>query len=791
MVNLVKANMPRMQEALPDGVKLRFEFDQSPYVTNAMFGVATEGALGAVLTGLMVLVFLRDWRSVVVVVLNIPLALMGSLVALWACGQTVNLMTLGGLALAVGILVDEATVEVENIHTQMERTDAVAVAVRRGNSETAVPRLLAMLCILAVFVPVFFMQGAAKNLFSPLAMAVGFAMIGSYVLSSTFVPVASVWLLRSHAVPQHGDGHGHHGGAFDRLADAYAGVVRAVVRRRVGVVISYLALTAAVLAGAAPRVGREIFPVVDSGQFAVRVKGPTGTRIERTEELAREVMRRVEEAVGPGNVAISLGYVGVAPSSYPINAVYLWTGGPEEAVLRVGLKPDARVRVEALKSQLRRTLPGQLGDWLRDKIVADGGDPAEAARRAGEIRLSFEPADIVNEVMSFGSPTPVEVVAYGPNIADSKGHAAKLKAELLTVPGVVDLQPGQAQDYPTVGVKLDRVRLGQSGVTVADVSRSFVEATSSSRFVTPVYWTETATGFGYLVQVQVPPRRMDSAREVGLIGVKQTDRGGQVLLQDVATVREGTTAAEYDRLNLRRMISFTGNIEGTDLGRAAAGIDAAVARAGAPPKGVRVEVRGQVLPMREMFSGLAAGLGLSVVSILILLTAYFQSPRLAAVALAAVPAVLSGVVVALLVTGTTLNIQSFMGAVTAVGVAVANAILLVTFAETRRVDFGGGAAGAADAAADAAARRLRPILMTSLAMTAGMIPMALGVGEGGDQTAPLGRAVIGGVLAATGTTLLILPAVFALARGSSSVASMSLDPADPASPHYRPGEAVQ
>jgi multidrug efflux pump subunit AcrB len=785
VVNLLKENLPRMQDALPPDVKLRFEFDQSPYVKHAMQGVATEGMLGAILTGLMVLVFLRDWRSVVVVVLNIPLALMGGLLALAATGQTVNLMTLGGLALAVGILVDEATVEVENIHTQLEHTDSVAVAVRRGNSETAVPRLLALLCILAVFVPVFFMQGSARNLFAPLALAVGFAMITSYILSSTFVPVVSVWLLRKN--PNHtGDGHGHHGGFFDSIANVYASLVGFTIKHRYGVIAAYVAVAGAVLAGAAPQVGREIFPIVDSGQFQLRIKAPTGTRIERTEELAREAVRRVEEAVGPGNLETSVGYVGVAPSSYPINAVYSWTGGPEEAVIRLALKKDSGVRIEELKSRLRRELPDQLGEWFRAKVIAEGGDPEDAEKRSKQIRLSFEPADIVNEVMSFGSPTPVEVAVYGPNILDNKAHAAKIRTELEKITAIRDLQYGQAQDAPTIEVKLDRARIGQSGITVADVGKSFVEATSSSRFVQPMYWTETATGFGYLLQVQVPPRRMNTPGEVGLIGVKQNQQGQQLLLQDVATIKESTAPAQYDRLNLRRMISLSGNIEGSDLGRVANQIDEAISRAGPPPRGARVEVRGQIEPMRQMFGGLAMGLGLSVLSILILLTAYFQSAKLAGVAVSAVPAVLSGVVVALLATGTTLNIQSFMGAIMAVGVAVANAILLVTFAEQRRRQLPNTPTRAADAATEGAARRLRPILMTSLAMLAGMIPMALGLGEGGDQTAPLGRAVIGGLLASTATTLLVLPAVFTVVRGSDGTASASLDPTDPASRHYQP-----
>ena len=334
-------------------------------------------------------------------------------------------------------------------------------------------------------------------------------------------------------------------------------------------------------------------------------------------------------------------------------------------------------------------------------------------------------------------------------------------------------------------VKLDRAKLGKSNLTVADVSRSFVEATSSSRFVSPNFWSDATSGYSYLVQLQVPPRRMDSAREVGLISVKQSGKD-RVLLQDVGDVKEGTIPSEYDHIYQRRLISITGNVEGSDLGRVASAIDSALARVGPPPRGVRVEVRGQISPMHEMFDGLSNGLVLSVISILILLTAYFQSPKLAMVAVFAVPAVLSGVVLALLVTGTTLNIQSFMGAVMAVGVAVANAILLVTFAEQRRKELPDGPGRSADAAIEGGVRRLRPILMTSLAMLAGMVPMSLGIGDGGDQTAPLGRAVIGGVLAATVATFLILPAVFAIIRADSSTQLASLDPSDPASPHYRP-----
>src|SRR3954454_20806005 len=363
VVNGLKANLARMQEALPPDMHIRFELDQSPFVTGAMWGVGGEGLLGAALTGLMVLLFLREWRSVVVVVLNIPLALMGALVALWATGQTINLMTLGGLSLAVGILVDEATVEVENIHSQMEHTDSVAEAVRRGNAETAVPRLLAMLCILAVFLPVFAMEGAVRNMFVPLALAVGFSMIASYLLSSMFVPVISVWLIRRHGVAP-GDHGAPPSGVSGRLQQAYARVLQAVIHHRKKVVVGYLAASVGTFVLVGGRVGREIFPAVDTGQFLLRLRAPTGTRIERTEEIARQALDVIAEAAGPDAVEATVGYVGVTPPTFPNQSVYLWARGPEEAVLRIALRHDSGVRVEALKSRLRRALPERLGSRL-------------------------------------------------------------------------------------------------------------------------------------------------------------------------------------------------------------------------------------------------------------------------------------------------------------------------------------------------------------------------------------------------------------------------------------------
>jgi multidrug efflux pump subunit AcrB len=776
VVKNVRANLPQMQKFLPSDIKVSFEFDQVPTVTRSIWGVVTESGLAAVLVGLMVLVFLRDWRSVLVVVLNIPLALIGSLVCLALTGKTINLMTLGGLSLAVGILVDEATVEVENIHNQMERTDSIALAVHRGNAETAVPRLLAMLVILAVFIPSFFMQGAAQRLFVPLALAVGFAMVTSYVLSSTFVPVLSVWLLRNQPARKVAAGAVH----LDRLARGFTALLRWTCRWRWAVVPGYLGAALLLVCVLVSSLGTEIFPQVDAGQFQFRLRAPSGTRIEETEALTQEALAYISREVGQDKIAITLGYVGVVPSSYPINSVYLWMGGPEESVMRVALKPGAG-RVDELKRHLREKLPAHLRAWLEKRWVAAGEAPENAREQVRKLRLSFEPADIVNEVMSFGSPTPIEVAVSGPRPADNRAFAEKIYAALGRIPALKDLQFGQSLDYPTVDVAIDRERAAVADVTTDEVARSLVAATSSSRFVVPNFWRDPGSGIGYQVQVEVPQSLMRSGADVELVPVKNAG-ASPILLRDVADVRPGSMPGQIDRTNMRRLVSMTANIDGEDLGRVAEQIAAAIQASAPAPPGVQVEVRGQVVPMREMFQGLGIGLSLAVVVIFLLLTGYFQSVRLALTAVSAVPAVLCGVAAMLLATGTTLNIQSFMGAIMAVGVAVANAILLVTFAERYRR----GGMTALEAAIEGARTRVRPIAMTSLAMIAGMMPMALGLGtgEGGDQTAPLGRAVIGGLMAATLATLTLLPAVFALAMGRASVQSASLWSSDPQSRYF-------
>ncbi len=796
VVNNVKANLSKMQDVLPPDIKVSFEFDQSPYVTNSMRGVAYEGLIAAGLVGLMVLLFLRDWRSVIVVVLNIPLALVAALMALWLTGQSIHLMTLGGLALAVGILVDEATVAVENIHVQMGHTDSVALAVWRGVAETAVPRLLAMLCVLAVFIPSFLMQGAARALFVPLALAVGFAMIASYILSSTFVQVISAWLFKRSG-RDYAHAHDHHIGP-------YGHAVRTVIAARWLVFPLFLAVAGVATVLAGRNLGTEIFPQVDAGQFQFRLKAPTGTRIEETEAITQEALRFIGDEVkaAGGDIDISLGYVGIVHSAYPINTVYLWMGGPEESVIRVALKPGS-VRVEDLKARLRDKLPDHLRTWTANRWknppFAVPNDVAD--RRAAELRLSFEPADIVNEVMSFGSPSPIEVVVSGPKPADNRAHAEKLYAELAKVSSVVDLRYGQPLDYPTLEIQIDREKLAPTGASAADVARAVTPFTSSSRFTVPIYWRDPGSGVGYQVQVEVPFRLVSSVKHIELAPVVSNGHG-EVLVRDIGTVKEGTMPGEIDRYNMRRLVSMTGNIRGDDLGEVSRQVAKAIEAAGKPPPGVQVDIRGQVTPMRDLFGslafeppwklspakwfeGLAGGLLLAGIVIFLMLMAYFQSARLALISVAPVPAVLAGVTALLLLTGTTLNLQSFMGSIMAIGLATANAILLVTFAERARVH----GTDARDAAVEGARSRVRPIIMTSAAMIAGMLPMALGLGEGGDQVAPLGRAVIGGLAAGTLTTLFILPAIFALIMGRAGTASASIDPFDPASPRFVPNAA--
>jgi len=747
VVSEVKANLGRFQALVPDDIAVSYELDQSGTVSAALRSVLREGILGALLTGVMVLLFLRNWRSSLIVVATIPFALLAAVVALWGAGQTINIMTLGGLALAVGILVDEATVAIENIHTHISRGEPIARAVLEASGEVFVPRMLAMLAVVAVFVPSFFMTGVARSLFVPLSLAVGCAMIASFLLSSSLVPVLAVWLLKETR-----DAHQHATDWVDRLRAGLARTLDTLMPARWLLVGLYAVVTVGIVVLLGPRLGQEIFPASGAHVFQLRFRAPAGTKFETTERLAGDVLDEISKTAGAGNVDITLGYVGVQPSSYPINTIFLWTGGSHEGVLQVALKNESGIELESFEEQLRKRF----------------------AKRFPTAQFSFEPGDIVGRILNFGAPTPVEVAVTGPDFGETRRFATKVRDELAKIPALRDLAFEQALDYPAVNIDVDRQRAGQLGVTVDQVGRSFAAATSSSRFVAPNYWADPRTGIAFQVQVEVPQSRMTSLDDLRVVPIAG---GGSAhpLLGDVARIENGTIVGEYDRFNGQRMVSLSANAAGEDLGRVSTAVDDAIGRAGAPPRGASVAVRGQIAPMRDTFRNISAGVAIAIVVIFLLLAANFQSLRLAFVVVSTAPAVLAGVVLMLLVTRTTVNIQSFMGAIMAIGVAVANAILLVTFAEeTRRR----GGDRPAIAAADA---RLRPVLMTSAAMIAGMIPIALAIGEGAEATGPLGRAVIGGLAAATLATLFILPAVYTIAQASASRVSDSLDPDDPES----------
>jgi multidrug efflux pump subunit AcrB len=751
VVQTVRAELPNMRAAIPDDIDVNFAFDQSGYVTNAIRSLVTEGALGAFLAGVMVLLFLRHLRSSMIVILTIPLALLAAVVALWGAGQTINIMTLGGLTLAIGILVDESTVAIENIHTHLARGKKRARAVVDAVSEVAVPMMLAMLCVLAVFAPSFFMVGVGRALFVPLALSVSFAMAASYVLALTFVPILYTWM--------GGELHrSHESSRFEQFRTVYGSVVSRFVRFRWVVLAVYFVISGAVVYFAGGALGTEIFPSADSGQIQVRLRAPTGTRVERTEAMALKLLETVAEAVGPENVQASLGFVGSQPPSYPVNLIHLWTSGPHEAVLLISMAPGRHVSTDEVQDLLRRQI---------DEIAP------------GAV-VSFEAADLVNQVMSFGSPTPIEVAVAGANLATSRRYADRLKAEMAKIRALRDLQFGQALDYPVLQVQIDRERAGQLGVTVNQIGRSLIAATSSSRFVTPNYWADPGSGIAYQVQVEIPQHEMASLEDVLNVPVMQNG-APRPLLGDVATVSQQTAIGEYHRYNEQRMITLTANVSGEDLGSASEEVFAAVARAGDPPGGITVSVRGQVAPMRDTLNGLTSGLGVAIVAVFLLLAAYFQSLTIALIVIGTIPAVMAGVALSLFATGSTLNIQSFMGAIMAIGVAVANSILLATFAEQYRQE----GAAVDTAVTRGATSRLRPILMTTFAMIAGMIPVAFGA----EQLAPLGRAVIGGLGASTIATLFVLPALFALVQSRATTISRSLDPDDVMSRHHSGEEA--
>jgi multidrug efflux pump subunit AcrB len=772
----IDKSMSLFRDSVPKDVTIEFEFDESPAVVAAIRSVATEGLIGASLTGLMIMIFLRDIRSVIVVVANIPIALLGSLFGLWLSGNTINIMSLGGLALAIGILVDEATVTVENTNSQMKSTSNVATAALRGNNVTAVPRLLALLCILSVFIPAFLMSDPLRSLFLPLTLAVGFAMISSYLLSSTLVPVLCSYLFKPIVESEKSEG------LFERMRDRFQLLVGVLVRWRWMVVPGYIATSCLIIVLAGSRIGTELFPQIDSGEFVLRFRPPSGSNFELTREMGVKCLEEIQHEAKPENILITMGYVGQVAPNYGMNNIVLFMRGPDDGQLRVALRDGSGIKLSEFRERLRKVLPDRVIPWMARRLEQGGLSKEQALQQASTSTFGFGPGDIVSDVMSFGSMTPISVRIVGTDLDEVRRHAQKIVLQMKSIPFLRDVLYEQSLDYPTVEVDIDREKAGLSGVKVQEVGNEVVSATSSSRFIALNYWANPKTGFDYQVEVLVPTYNMTSAAEVETLPITMVNSLVNLMIRDVAKVRQSTMPGELDRAASQRFLSITANVEGEDMGRAFRQVAQAIEAAGSPPRGVRVIPMGQLPPTNEMFLALEIGLGIALLVILLLLTAYFQAPRLAIISIGAVPGVFAGIATMLCLTGTTLNIESFMGSIMCLGVSVSNSVMLVTF----MTDHWKSGKSSDEAAILGSGDRLRAILMTACAMTIGMVPMALALEKGSQMEAPLGRAVIGGLVMSTFATLLMLPPIFALLIGRSVSRSPSIYPDDPDSARFDP-----
>ena len=748
VVQRVKAALPDMQAAIPSDIKVSYQFDQSGYVINSLESLLFEGGLGAILTGLMVLLFLGDLRSALIVVFTIPLALLAAATVLYLTGQTLNIMTLGGLALSVGILVDQATVTIENIHRHQEMHKPKSLAIIDACKEISWPEFLILLSILAVFVPSFFMNGVTKGMFLPLSLAVGFSMIASFFLSQTFVPVVANWMLKTKIQKEKTS-------RFDRWRQRYLKSGERLSGKMNWMAGLFILFSLVVLFLVFNTIGTELFPKVDTGQTQVRLRMPVGTRLERTEDATRKLLAITDTIAGKKNVEITSAFMGTQPSSYPIDLIYIWTGGPNESVLKIKLKPGMipiSEFQEEMRAKVKRDLPGAT--------------------------ISFEPGDLVEQVLDLGTNNPIEIAVLNRNLQQGEAVSKTLVKKLSTISSLRDLQIATPLHYPAIRLNIDRVKAGQLGLTAAQIAQSTIAATTSSRFTAPVYWLDKSTGTAYQVQVQYPQYAMNTPEKIEQIPVSNGPDNTHYLGQ-VAQWEKTTVPGEYDRLNQQRYITITANVQGEDLGGVFKKVKKVIADMKNLPGNTKIMLRGQPELLSDTLSNLQFGLIIAIAVILLIIAIYFRSFRVALATLSIIPAVISGSLLLLLITGKTLNIQSYMGMIMAVGVAIANAVLFLTVAEINRKNH------LEKGYLHAAASRLRPILMTSIAMIAGMIPMAIGFGESGDQTSPLGIAVIGGLIFSLISVLFFLPFVYYLLEGRREYKSASLDPYDPESSHYQ------
>lgn len=752
IVDGVLAKLAQIRASFPAALKVEPLNDQSLFVRAAVTAVAVEGAIATVLTSLMILLFLGSWRSTAIIGLSIPLSVLGSIIALSALGETLNIMTLGGLALAVGILVDDATVTIENINWHLEQGKDVEPAILDGARQIVTPAFVSLLCICIVFVPMFFLDGVARYLFVPMALAVMFAMACSFVLSRTLVPTMAKYLLRPHA--PHTDMHGTRATLpptanpllllqrvfeerFEAFRERYREMLRGFMARRGAFAAGFLAAVAASFA-LVPFLGRDFFPAVDGGQILMHVRVPPGTRIEETAARFDRIQQAVRRVIPAGEIATIVDLIGLPPSS--INLTYNSTGqvgtfdGDIQVALRKGHRPTA-----GYVRELREALPREFPDTT----------------------FSFPPADIVSQILNFGAPAPLDIQVRGANLAANFEYARKLLKAVRAIPGVADARIQQTDRRPGFAVEFDRALASRSGLTARDLTNNLVTNLAGSGQVAPTFWLNPANGISYPIVLQTPQHELDSLEALANVPIGAPGAQTQVLggLARFTRTQGNAIVSQYD---IQPMVQIHAAAQDRDLGAVAADVRRAIAALeGEVPRGSQVVLAGQVRTMERAFDGLLFGLLGAVVLVYLLIVVNFQSWSDPFVIISALPAALAGIVWMLFATRTTVSVPALTGAIMCMGVATANSVLVVSFARERLAE----GLDAVSAAVDAGFVRLRPVLMTALAMMIGMVPMALGLGEGGEQNAPLGRAVIGGLAFATVATLLFVPVVFSLVHG--------------------------
>jgi multidrug efflux pump subunit AcrB len=753
VVSGIKQLLPRAASILPPEMKITPLADQSVFVRNAISGVVREGVIAGALTGLMILLFIGSWRSTIIIAVSIPLSILTSILILSFLHETINIMTLGGLALAVGILVDDATVVIENINRILEEgheTD-IRQAILDGSQQVAVPALVSTLCICIVFMPLFLLSGVARYLFVPLAEAVVFAMLASYFFSRTLVPTLAMYMLKLN------EGHGESRNpfvffqskferGFSRVRDGHERLLTRLVARRKVFIPAFLVLCLSAFL-LTPWLGQDFFPDTDSGQFSLHIRAKTGTRIEDSAQLADLVEASIRKEVPPNELDNTLDNIGLPFSPY--NLMHSTSGvlGANDIDVLVSLRKDHHPTAQYIRA-LRRNLP----------------------REFPGTTFYFLPADIVTQILNFGLPAPIDIQVEGSNMQANHDIAEQIMTELHQVPGLADLHIQQPLDYPTLNVDVDRTKALQAGYQEKDVASSVLNSLSGSFQITPMFYVNWKNGVNYNLVAQTPQYRIQSIKDIQNIPIAGGPKDSPEILADVASMQRGSEVAVINHYNIRRVIDIYGTPEDRDLGAVSGDVQRIIdAHRKSLPRGTFITIRGQVQTMHESYTGLITGLGFAIVLVYLLIVVNFQSWLDPFIIITALPAAMAGIVLMLFFTHTTLSVPALMGALMCVGVATANSILVVSFAKDRLLSHG----DAVKAALEAGTTRFRPVIMTALAMIIGMVPMALGLGDGGEQNAPLGRAVIGGLFCATVATLVFVPSVFALFHKTSQNATVN------------------